>query len=287
MCTNDIATAIGFTSRGLQLTTLTTMDPVELHEQWLVTYVAPGLHSADYTLLTQLSRPGGFIDRFVSLGGFAVINVGGDQSAPNVAPRGVGYTLTPLSNQDLIETATHGYITGEGFAGAQLDADSFLRWEPTDEGVLTNVPADATVVLRRFDDGPTWVEYNHGAGRVIVTTLDYCKSGPKSRGVTIENLLSYSRFYRGLAQTPGLTVTPTNTPTATATGPTRTPTSTRTPTFTREPTSTATPTEVPLIPLVDLIATLFDPNPPAEANINADARISVADVVALRIRGGD
>jgi hypothetical protein len=159
-------------------------------------------------------------------------------------------------------------------------------------GFVTGVPSDGTVVLTDNDGEPTWVEYNHGLGRVIVTTLTYCVTGQLSRGVVLRNLLAYSRFYFGLAQTPGLTATPTNTPTTTATGPTRTPTSTRTATFTRPPTATITPTPmergdlnddglIDALDLAALIAALFDSNPPAAADVNDDSRVSAADVPAL------
>jgi hypothetical protein len=293
VCTNEIAAALGFTTRAIPLTALTDMDPVELQALWLVTYVAPGLVVDDYIELAQMSQPGGFIDRFVSMGGVAVINVGGDTNAFDIAPRGVDFVRTPFTNQDFINAPQHPYITGAGYAGAMLDANSFVNWGPVDSGVLDQVPADATVVVRRFDNRPTWVEYNHGAGRVIVTTLEYCgMSGPLSRGATLENLLKYSRFFNGLAQTPGLTVTPTPTPTATATGPTRTPTLTRTPTFTREPSGTPTLTPAPpgdvngdgeinVLDLDALLAALFDPDPPAAADVNGDELVNTADVTEL------
>jgi hypothetical protein len=112
------------------------------------------------------------------------------------------------------------------------------------------VPAGAQIVLRN-DLGPSWVEYNHGAGRVIVSTVNFCMpASAPSRQQPLENLLRYAPFFNGLAQTPGLTATPTSTPTATETGrttatPTRTPVTPVTETPTATPLGSATDTPAP------------------------------------------
>ena len=61
-----------------------------LHGLYLSVYVAPGLDEEDYAFLQVLSSPpsedrpnGGFIYRFVELGGLAVINVAPHPTLPN------------------------------------------------------------------------------------------------------------------------------------------------------------------------------------------------------------
>jgi hypothetical protein len=243
ICTQDLSNSLGFSSAdSFDLGTLVNSDPAFFQRQYLAVYVVPGLSGTDYTDLIRLSAPGGFIDQFVSLGGVAILNVHGLASAANVAPRGVGYQRTPFgTNQETVQDVLHPYLTGDGYAGSPLGSSSFTGWNPTDQGFLTDLSADATVLLRNPQGQPTWAEYDHGNGRVIVTSLTYCTPSERATGSNaLENLLKYGVFFNGLAQTPGLTVTPTATPTPTATGPTRTPTSARTATSTR--TRTATPT---------------------------------------------
>jgi hypothetical protein len=199
--------------------------------------VAPGLSDEDYAFLQGMSQPGGFLERFVSLGGLAVINVagGGTSVRTDIAPGGVNLS-SPSSpvNAQIIVNQIHPFITGEGFGGETLSASSFSQWMPTARGFLSDLPADATTVLRNNASQPSWIEYPYGAGRVIVTTLTFCTPDqPASMGRALDNLLKYGRSYEGGAQTPAPTVTSTPTPTDTRTA---------TPTLTGQATRTATPT---------------------------------------------
>ena len=254
-CSANRATSLGLSSVARTLEDLFGReDPVQFHNLYLSLYVAPGLDDEGYGLLQELSAPpsdahpdGGFIHRFVSLGGLAVINVAPAPTAtpstpkrPNLAPRGVGYQPPLMTEGETINAPQHPLITGQGFGGVPLSGTSFSAWAPTDRGYLTDVPLDATVLLKNAR-GPTMIEYNHGAGKVIMTTLTFCTpSQPSSIGDALDNLLEYGRFYLGGAQTPALTVTPTLTPTPTATGQ-----ATATGTRTRTPLVSATPTETP------------------------------------------
>ncbi len=243
-CSRDAATDLFFSALSISFQDLFVLeDPEQRHNQFLSIYVAPDLGDEDYAFLRQLSAQGGFIELFVRLGGAAVINVAGfGLEQPQLAPRGVGFQPSGSHNVENIRVGLHPYITGEGYGGEPLTAQSLNGWGPSDRGHLTNVPEDATVVLTNAD-GPTWVEYNHGAGRVIVSTLNYCTTGlPNSMGDALDNLLKYSRFFEGGAQTPAPTVTPTPTSTVTPTG-MSTATSTRT--RTAPSTESATPTQTP------------------------------------------
>jgi hypothetical protein len=295
-CARDQSVLLGFSSFGPTMNALATVeDPVQRHLQFLVTYVAPGLGGQDYGLVRQMSAADGFIDVFVRLGGVAVINAAGlATEQPAIAPRGVGFLRTAsFHNSETILDLSHPYITGDGYGGEPLSAADFVGWGATDQGIITNVPPDATVLLENID-GPSWIEYNHGAGRVIVTTLTYCTEGqPATMGQAFRNLLKYSRFFNGLAQTPGVTVTPTLTPSPTFTGQatatrtrTRTPTPSLTPTG-PSPTATRIPGDINNDGVLDeldleaLIRALFQPNPPSRADVNGDQGVTAADIPAL------
>ena len=246
--------------------------PAVLRDLFKVIYVAPGLSTTDYTTLSQLVASGGVIEQFVSMGGVAVINVAGtlgDQTS--VAPDGVGFADGTTHDGETILLPQHPYFTGLGFAGEPVTSDDFANWQPTDFGSLTGLPGDATILLQNSDGGPTLAEYRHGAGRVIVSTLSYCWIGkPDSDGVAARNLLRYSRFYSGAAETPASTVTSTFTPTVT---PSPSPTK-------RIPTATPRPTAGPA-DIDALIDALFSgTNPPAD-DFNGDGAVTAADVPAL------
>lgn len=270
---------------------------MKLRNLYQVVYVAPDLVDADYTRLRQMVASGGLIEQFVSLGGVAVLNVAGSVGDQvNIAPGGVGFSAAAQHQSEQIMAPQHPYVTGAGYGGELLSTADFAGWQPTDYGTLTNLPGNATILLAN-DGDPTTAEYQYGAGRVIVSSLSYCWDGkPLTQGAAARNLLRYSRFYVGSAQTPGPTVTATGTATATRT---RTPSRTPTATMPRSATPTATPTPSPsptpeilrgdvnLDGVVDsndlpsLIEALFLDEPPPEADVNADGVVTSADLSAL------
>lgn len=269
-------------------TLLNGSNPALFRNQYQVVYIPPGLGATNYASLHQLVLDGGFIEQFVWLGGVAVINAGGlvgDQ--PGIAPGGVGFSMVAQGHdEEEINEPDHLYIAGIPFGGDVLGPYDFNGWGPTDLGILTNLPDDATIVLYN-SDGPSWAEYQHGAGRVIVTTLTYCwDTEPKSQGAAASNLLLYSRFYSGFATTPAPTVTATGSPTPTRSPkPTNTPTATFTPInrtqtpATPTPTPPATPTPPPT--LVDVIGTIFQEIDSGDADLNGDGEVTAADVTSL------
>jgi hypothetical protein len=255
-CTSARATELDMSSTERPMQSfLSQENPDILHGLYLSFYVSPGLDEEDYAMLQVLSagpsvaRPnGGFIYRFVQLGGVAVIHVAPQPNLvttmlrPNIAPLGVGYQPPLTTNTQFVNAPTHPFMTGEGYGGEPLTASAFAGWDPTDRGFLTNVPPGATTILRN-PRGPTLIEYNHGAGKVLVSTLTFCNPAEAlSMGNPLNNLLEYGRFFLGGAQTPPPTVTTTPTPTITATGgATQTATRTRTAEVTPTDTETATP----------------------------------------------
>jgi hypothetical protein len=280
----NLSQTLGLSNGSKPFQTLASSDPVELRNQYQVVYIPPGLGATNYAWLQQLVLPGRFIEQFVSLGGVAVINAGGlvgDQL--NIAPGGVGFSAVAQHDYEDISAPDHLYLAGIPFGGNVLGPKDFSSWGPTDLGVLTNLPDDATIVLNN-SDGPSWAEYQYGAGRVIVTTLTYCwDTEPNSQMAAASNLLLYSRFYSGFATTPAPTVTATGSPTPTRS---RRPTNTATPTLTPipgTPTLTATPTVTPTPPpaLVDVIGAIFQEIDSSDADLNSDGDVTAADVTAL------
>jgi len=294
-CSAQLATDLGFSSGTEFFQVLVESDPVELRNKYKVLYIAPGVSSGDYAYLKLMVAPGGVIDQFVSLGGVAVINAAGlPIPAPpadlgQIAPGEVTMATTIAHSAEEIAAPDHPYITGLGFGGAPLDAADFDNWgptQPTDLGTLdlSNLSETPTVVLGHGSTEPTWVEYRHGDGRVIVTTLSYCWADDPSALTTSQrtattNLLRYSTFFSGSAFTPAPTVTATGSPTPTSTPRFRTPTATFAPTQTDTPAST--PTATPSVTLADVIGAVFGDSPPAGADVNGDGDITAADVPAL------
>lgn len=291
-----------FSSRSLGLNNLGNRDPIADQQRNQVVYISPGATLNDYDELRSLSAGGGYLERFAAVGGVVVINLA-HSTAPsglqqdNVAPGGVSYLPTSGHNSEQILQPTHPYFTGLGYAGEPLSSDSFFNWNTTDNGVLINLPQGTTRLLQAAT-GPTLIEYPYQEGRVIVSTLTYCWPGhPNANGAALRNLLRYSRFFAGKAQTPAatytitLTPTPSRTPTITLSPP---PTFTRTPTRTPTPTSTApTATRTPAagdvnddgvvddLDLGALLDALFNDPPNPRADVNLDQRVSAADIPTL------
>ena len=291
-CASNLSLDLGFGNALLPFSDLQGQDAATVRSKYQVIYVAPDLDPTDYGTLAQMVATGGLIEQFVSLGGVAVINLAGlfgDQAG--VAPDGVGFSAAVAHDSETILVPDHAYFTGLGYGGYALNAmDDFTGWQSTDLGNLTNLPSNATILLQNAD-GPSLAEYQHGDGRVIVSSLTYCwDSEPKSQLNAASNLLSYSRFYQGAAFTPAPTVTFTPLPTAT-----RTATLTPTPQATATATATQTPTVTPTVVIGDvngdgvvdqadldaLIAAIFEGDAPAAADVNADNAVTGADITAL------
>jgi len=267
-CAFSLANSLGLYGAVKTFQTISDSDPAQLRNTYQVIYVAPGLNSEDYGFLQQMVALNGTIERFVSFGGVAVINVAGaygDQ--PGIAPDDVGFSAATEHNSETIEAATHPYITGAGFGGEALGAGDFEGWQQTDLGTLTGLPPDATIVLTN-SDGPSWVEYRYGDGRLIVTTLTYCTSSePNSQQAAARNLLRYSRFFSGSAFTPAPTVTLGPRPTATKSppfSPTASPTLAAALTPTESPSATLVPTTTPTVTATTATATLVPTDTPSE-----------------------
>ncbi len=242
-CIASIAVDDGFAFGAPDLSLLRTDDPARLRAIYRSIFISPGLSAPHYADLVQLVRAGGVIERFVALGGVAVIHVAGSAGdQPNVAPGGVSYVAQPAHNSEEIAQPGHLVVTGAGTGGVLLQASNFSGWAPTDRGWLANLPPDAVVILRNAD-GPSLIEYPYGDGKVLVSTLNLCANGEQGPDrPAVDNLLKYGRFFFGSARTPAATLTATPSPTHTPLPPTPTPSVTHTRTAT--PTATPRPGDV-------------------------------------------
>lgn len=293
-CAFTRAASLGMSSGERSFANLVVDDPDQARALREVVYVAEDMSSTEYGQLRTMVKPGGFIERFVGSGGVAVLHLAGrlGEDQLDIAPGGVGFTPAALRNEQVIETPDHPYFLGDGFGGQPLTVGDFSSWGASSYGVLVGLPETATILLSSVD-GPTMAEYVYGEGRVIVSSLGICWAGHSlSDGPAMENLLRYSRFYQGSAQTPAPTLTPTGSPTSTPTrSPSLTPTASRTRTPTR--TRTVTPTvnylpgdvdqdgEVTRADLDFLLEALFMEDPPQEADIHIDGVVNAADVAKL------
>jgi hypothetical protein len=282
ICSFELAFDLQLTAGTRRLDVLALDNPASVRSTYKTVYIAPDMNSTDYDTVRTMVAPGGFIDQFVRLGGVVVIHLGGTRGDQlDVAPGGVDFLSGAQHNSEILEQPEHPYLVGEGFGGKRLTPQDFAGWQPTDLGVLGNLPENATILLRNVN-GPSLAEYPLGEGKVIVSTLSYCWTDrPNSDGPAATNLLQYAIHFTGAGQTPGPTVTPTPTHTATVTR-TFAPMS-------RTPTPTATPSLGDLngdgmideLDVFDLIAGLFDDPPAPRTDINDDGMVTAADVVAL------
>jgi len=282
LCSFELAMDLLISGGTRSLTNMISDDPARQRDTYKTIYVAPDMNSNDYSAVRTMVAPGGFLDQFVRLGGVAVIHAGGTRGDQlDVAPGGVDFLSGAQHNSEILEQPAHPYLVGEGFGGRRLSTQDFGGWQPTDLGVLDNLPENATILLRNVN-GPSLAEYPHGEGKVIVSTLSYCwRERPNSDGPAATNLLRYAIFFAGNGQTPGPTVTST---------PTRTATVTRTfAPMSRTPTPTATPSlgdlngdgMIDSLDVSDLITALYDDPPAPRTDINDDGLVTAADIVAL------
>ena len=134
------------------------------------------------------------LSQYIQDGGVAVINVAGNRGSQNdIDPMGTDYDASHSHNSEQILLGDHPYITGEGYPGAFLTVSQFNNWSSTDHGWLWDLPEEADAVLQD-DHGVSWIEYSHGRGTVIVTSLTYGWGSNGGRGDPLRNLIEYALF---------------------------------------------------------------------------------------------
>lgn len=158
-------------------------------------WINPNLSSSGYSSLRTAVAPGGALAQYVSNGGTLVLNVaGGKGNQLDIAPGGVDYVNwaggSAAHESESFAAPSHAYLTGAGYGGSVLSPADFNAWGATDNGHLASiVPGSQTVLTNTH--GPSWVQYSHGSGNVIVNTLNYGWALGGS-GAPLNNLLMYS-----------------------------------------------------------------------------------------------
>ncbi|MGH8245245.1 MAG: sigma-70 family RNA polymerase sigma factor [Gammaproteobacteria bacterium] len=128
-------------------------------------------------------------DRYVTNGGTLVLELNGAERDGITLPRGV--SMVPHGSLDnTILVPDHPILTPLG--GRPIHANS------ASHGYLDGVPKDALVLVTETTDGqadtnkPTFIEYKHGAGRVIAACQCFHDQDRSGRGPLMETLIDYA-----------------------------------------------------------------------------------------------
>ena len=128
-------------------------------------------------------------DRYVTNGGTLVLELNGAENDGITLPRGVSMVKHP-SLDNTILVPDHPILTPLGGRPIQARAAS--------HGYLDGVPKDALVLVMETTDGqadtnkPTFIEYKHGAGRVIAACQCFHDQDRSGRGPLMETLIDYA-----------------------------------------------------------------------------------------------
>ncbi|HYF36711.1 MAG TPA: choice-of-anchor D domain-containing protein [Prosthecobacter sp.] len=185
---NAKAATLGHTVTQMSLAAIAVETPSAL-AAYKAIFLSPGF--SNYAPLRSGVAANGALERYVYNGGVVVLNVGSNYgNQTDIAPGGVDYVLS-YNQAETFAAPSHPYLTGAGFAGSALTVGEFNSWGYTDHGSLAGLPEGATTVLRN-GNGPTWIEYAWGSGRVIVTSLTYGWGVGGGRGNPQSNLINYA-----------------------------------------------------------------------------------------------
>ena len=128
-------------------------------------------------------------DRYVTNGGTLVLELNGAENDGITMPRGVSMVKhDSLDNTILVPD--HPVLTPMG--GRNIKANS------ASHGYLDGVSKDALVLVTETTDGqadtnkPTFIEYKHGAGRVIAACQCFHDQDRSGRGPLMETLIDYA-----------------------------------------------------------------------------------------------
>lgn len=128
-------------------------------------------------------------DRYVTNGGTLVLELNGAEEAGLALPRGVSM-VSHGSRENTILVPGHPILTPLG--GRSIRA-SFAS-----HGYLDGVPRDALVLVTETTDGqadpnkPTFIEYAHGAGRVIAACQCFHDQDGSHRGPLMDTVINYA-----------------------------------------------------------------------------------------------
>jgi len=155
-------------------------------------WINPSLSSSGYTTLRTGVQNGGALEQYARNGGTLIICVAGNNgNQSDIAPGGVDYDRSTTHESEVFSSPAHPYLTGAGYNGYKLTVSDFNTWSSTDHGQLQNLVAGSIVVLTN-SNGPSWVEYGWGSGRVILNTLTYGWGSNGAKGNPQNNLINYA-----------------------------------------------------------------------------------------------
>jgi len=186
------AGVLGHTVTTASLAQINSMTQEMLAEYDMV-FISPGFGSIGYDNLRSAVVDGGSLQLYVATGGTLVLNAAGNYGdQDDIAPDGISFDREPMHNSESIMSGSHPYITGVGYSGHTLGTADFANWYETDQGQLTNLAPGTTTILANLD-GPSLVEYAHGNGTVLVSTLTVgWGEGGEARGTAQDNMINYA-----------------------------------------------------------------------------------------------
>jgi hypothetical protein len=128
-------------------------------------------------------------DRYVTNGGTLVLELNGAENDGIVLPRGINM-VKHGSRENTILVPGHPILTPLGGLSIRANFAS--------HGYLEGVPQDALVLVAETTDGqadtnkPTFVEYAHGAGRVIAACQCFHDQDGSGRGPLMDTVIDYA-----------------------------------------------------------------------------------------------
>lgn len=129
------------------------------------------------------------LDRYVTNGGTLVLELNGAENDGIPLPRGVSM-VRHGSRENTILVPGHPVLTPLGGRSIRANFAS--------HGYLEDVPKDALVLVAETTDGqadtnkPTFIEYAHGAGRVIAACQCFHDRDGSGRGPLMETVIDYA-----------------------------------------------------------------------------------------------
>jgi hypothetical protein len=150
--------------------------------------IIPGAQWRD-DFYNQYAEHAAVFDRYVTNGGTLVLELNGAERDGITLPRGVSMVGNGATDNAVLLT-DHPILSP--LQGKPIHANY------ASHGYLDNVPKDALVLATEMKDGkpvldrPTFVEYAHGAGRVVAACQCFHDQDGSGRGILMETTINYA-----------------------------------------------------------------------------------------------
>src|SRR5436190_4275139 len=128
-------------------------------------------------------------DRYVTNGGTLVLELNGAEGDGIELPRGVSMVKHGATDNAIV-IPDHPILSP--LQGKPIHANY------ASHGYLVGVPKDALVLATEMKDGqaspdrPTFIEYSHGAGRVVAACQCFHDQDGSGRGILMETTINYA-----------------------------------------------------------------------------------------------